>query len=94
MTTEVRKLRGKDEFFDMLDALMKQHRNDDTLTHIMVVAIHAGGMDEEEDGRVVNAPVTFTHNLADNYEAAVLGNNVCAHIAMREAKDMENATKQ
>lgn len=94
MTTEVRMIRSKDEFFDMLDTLMKQHRKDDTLSHIMIVAIHAGGMDEGDDGHIVNAPVTFTHNLADNYEAAVLGNNVCAHIAMREAQNMENATKQ
>lgn len=94
MTTEVRMIRSKDEFFDMLDTLMKQHRKDNTLSHIMVVAIHASGMDEDDEGRVVNAPVTFTHNLADNYEAAVLGNNVCARIAMRVAESMENATKQ
>ena len=94
MTTEVRMIRSKDEFFDMLDTLMKQHRKDDTLSPIMVIAIHANGIDENEDGQVVNAPITFTHNLADNYEAAVLGNNVCAHIAMREAESMENATKQ
>lgn len=94
MTTGVRMIRSKDEFFDMLGTVMKQHRKDNTLSHIMVIAVHANNKDEGEDGQAVSAPVTFTHNLADNYEAAVLGNNVCAHIAMREAESMENATKQ
>lgn len=93
MTTETRLVRGKDEFFDMIDKLMQMHRKDDTLSHIMVIAVHANQADYHEEGDIINAPVTFTHNLTDNYEAAVLGNNVCAHIAVKEAENMNETTR-
>lgn len=94
MTTETRLVHGKDEFFDMIIKLMQIYRTDDTLSHILVIAVHANQDGQCEEGDIVNAPVTFTHNLADNYEAAVLGNNVCAHIAVKEAKSMNEATRQ
>lgn len=81
---------SKDQFFDMIDDKMKEFRNDETLTHLVVIGVHLNADDPDESDGMKSAPVTFFHNMGDNYEAAVFVNNTSAMIAM-QAKEHEDA---
>lgn len=96
MTTTIITNSSKDEFFDGVHELCDKLRTNPTVSHVYILAVH--GHDEtaevSEDGMRIRAPITFMHNQADVYNAAVQLNNVAALVALQELSESEKQTRQ
>ena len=81
--------KSAEEMFDLFVATLNKFRDDETITHVYLVAIHGNDPSASPEG----APITFHTNIPDLLEAAVTLNNVTAGMAMYEQNKQEQATR-
>lgn len=93
--SEYKAIHGKDGFFDMLMRKVQEHKEDDTVSFVCMVVIHANGMDVDEDGMTLGAaPVSFTHNGGESIQALYTLYSLAGAMLQAEHETAHNATKQ